>query len=131
MYGYKSCSCAADADRYISKQASLIKIFMEINEICENFIASYGEYLTDAEKCYAKQLTWGLRNVHEYTERFFSLVLMNSYRVFDKSHERYPELLKFIKLNDPLWFERVCKNHEDKIRRCKVSVYPLEEALTA
>ena len=108
-----------------------MKIYKEIFEACDNFLSVYAGFLSDSERCHTMELTWGMLSVDRYKDRFLLLVLMNSYRVFDESHKRYPVLLDWVKKNNPEWLEKVIKDHSEKLRKCKVSVYPLEEALTA
>lgn len=131
MNGYKPLGMTTEADNYISKREDLMKIYKEIFETCDKFLSLYEGFLKESERCRTMQLAWGVRSVERYKNNFLLHVLMNSYNVFDESHKRYPVLLGYVEANNPEWLEKVVKGHNEKLRKCKVSVYPLEEALTA
>lgn len=128
MSAYRACTAVSETNQYITNNASLTRLYREVKEMSERQVERYKSFLTESEKSHALQLIWGLRSVNDYNHHFLVLVLMNSYRVFDESHTRYPQLLKVVKENDPEWVERIEKNHEDKIHRCKVSLFNIEEA---
>ena len=131
MNGYKAGTFAREAETFSSNQETLKKIQNQIRKTADHFVFLYRDCLTDSEKCHAKQLIWGLSSVAEYNRLFLVLVLMNSYKVFDESHERYIALLQVVNKLNPEWIKSITKDHEAKIARCKVSVYPIGEALTA
>lgn len=130
MNGYRAGTFAKEAETFSSNNETLKKIQNQIRKTADYFVFQYHDFLTDAERCYAKQLTWGLSSVADYKNLFLVLVLMNTYKVFNESHERYITLLRVVNNLNPEWVERIEKDHEAKIARCKVSVYPIREALT-
>ena len=128
MSAYRACTAVSETNQYITNNASLTRLYREVSEMCDRQIERYKSFLTEAEKTHAMQLMWGLRSVEDYNHHFLVLVLMDSYRVFDESHARYPQLLKIVRENDPYWVEKIERDHEDKIHRCKVSLFNIEEA---
>ena len=61
----------------------------------------------------------------DYRNRFRSF-LMDAYCVFNETHKRYPRILRAIRLNNPEWVDAFVSDHESKLIRCKVSIYPLD-----
>lgn len=129
--GYIPRAAVSDTANYLSKREDIIRLNQMVGEACEKFLTSYAGFLNGQEKCRAQSLIWGIRSVKEYYNKLLVQVLMASYNVWDESHLRYPVLLDVVKENNPDWVERIVKNHDEKLKKCKVSVYPLEEALTA
>lgn len=131
MNGYKPLGMTSEADNYIAKRDDLKKICKSVFEACDGFLESYKDFLSDSERCVVMKRAWGFQYVSEYKRKILSEVLFGSYKVFDDSHKRYIQLLNVVRVNNPEWIESVIRDHENKIKQCKVSVYPLEEALTA
>ena len=128
---YTARSVCSETENYLSKREDIIRLNRQVGETCEDFLACYESFLSGSEKCQTKSLIWGVRSIREYKNRFLVQVLMASYKVWNESHMRYLELLDAVKENNPEWVERIMRDHESKIKNCKVSVYPLKEALTA
>lgn len=131
MGSYVPRSLVAEADKYATSREDLIRVQQEVSECCEDFLVCYEDFLNGTERCLTQQLSWGIRSLNDYKNKFLRQVLMGSYKVWDKSHLRYLELLKTVQENNPEWVEKVIKDHEHKLSMCKVSVFPIEEALTA
>lgn len=115
---------------YIRNHERLARAYMEVDEEMRKLIERYQSVLTKSEICKMYGEFWGCAAIEQYRNRFFSRVLCNTYNVFDKSHSRYILVLNAIKQNNPEWITAFEHEHEQKLARCKVSVYSLEEALT-
>ena len=112
---------------YIKTNQSLIRERIEAFRESNRIIEDYKEVLNDTDICKAKGLYWGCNSPEEYRHKFLVLVLMEAYRVWDKSHMRYEVLLKAIEQKDPQWKVRFENEHERKLRRCKGTIYTGEE----
>lgn len=114
-----------------AERGSCERMVKEVLKATETLLQLYGGFLTETDIIKAKALTWGVITGEEYMRRFRIHVLMDSYKVWESSHLRYPELLKIVAANNPEWIEGIIKDHDEKIKRCKVCVFPLGEAQTA
>ena len=56
---------------------------------------------------------------------FFVNVLFSSYRVWDESHKKYPEILRLIAEHNPEYLRPAMADHERKLKICKVEVYSI------
>lgn len=126
MSSHKRMTYSADAANYLEKEVSLEEVLKEIMEVEAELLEKYATYLeASGTKSKANGLTFGNESVERYRKRFLYNVLMCSYRVFDASHKRYPELLEAVEKNNPEWLEAIKKDHANKLSICKVDVYPL------
>lgn len=131
MSSYKALGMTSEASNYIEKREDLKRNCKQVFDECEKILALYEDFLNDSERCQTKSLTWGIQFVGEFKLKFVTRVLMNSYKVFNESHLRYEKLLRIVQRNNPEWLDLIVSDHEDKLRKCKVSVFPFKEALTA
>ena len=127
----KRMTYSADAVRYLEKHVSLEKVLKDIREVEEELMEKYADYLEVAGvKSIASGLTFGNETVEAYKRKFFHS-LLNSYRVFDVSHNNYPILLNVVAVNNPEWVDAVKRDHDEKVKRCKVDIYPFDSEKTA
>ena len=120
----------SEAVIYSRNHVTQAKMLAEVVSMCDNLVEKYRSFLTESEICRANTLIWGVKMDYQYRNEFLANILLNSYRVWDESHKRYSELLKIVAENDPAWLQSVMDDHEYKLRRCKVRVFPLGEART-
>ena len=119
----------SEALRYITNNSTSVKMWNRVREACNDLLAKYSDILTNSEVCKAKSLCWGCNTPGEYANKFLVLVLMNGYYVWNESHARYIQLLNAIERENPRWVSRFINEHENKLKRCKVPIYPIGEVV--
>ena len=88
----------------------------------EDLEKKYKEVLGKEGSIKAKCLNTFIREPKDYKCSFMVNALMMCYRVFDKTHAKYPRLLELVSENDPDWLEAIKADHEAKLARCKVPI---------
>lgn len=114
---------ASITEAYLVAHPRIRKQIMDTQDMVDGLVETYKEVLGKDGCIKAKMLNTFVREPWEYKRSFMVCALMASYRVFDKTHEKYPRLLELVQENDPEWLDAVEANHEFKLKRCQVPVY--------
>lgn len=115
---------------YYSERAALanndirkLGLTHDTRERYEVLISRYGDLLTREEQDRAFSLTLGWKITQRYDWDFLCNVLMQAYRVFDKSYTKYEPMLSRVRQYNPEWERALMADHERKMRVCKVPIY--------
>lgn len=111
---------------YIDLNPDKFKLFIETCRFRDVLIERYKSVLPSRQICLASGLIYGCESPQEYAHKFLVLVLMDSYRVFDETHVRYKDILSRIEQYNPEWVESFKREHERKLKMCKVDIFPIE-----
>lgn len=107
----------------ITNDLTKLRLVKEAREQREMLMAVYGDLLDQEGRMRADSIEYGYKTAEKYAEGFLCNVLMQSYRVFDKSHRKYLPLLKRVREHNPEWERALIADHERKLRVCKVHIY--------
>ena len=111
---------------YIDLNPEKFKGFKEACLLRDELIERYRAVIPISQICRANGLIYGCESSEEYGNKFLVWVLMNSYNVFDESHTRYKEILSVIERYNPEWTDRFKRDHDRKVRICKVNIFPIK-----
>lgn len=104
----------------------LVQERQKIFEEAERLISKYMTVLSSSDIIKARTIFWGCDSSDDYSYRFISCVLAQSYNVWDESHLKYVKMLKLIERYNPEWKQLYVDNHERKIKLCKRPIYDCE-----
>lgn len=116
---------ASITETYLASHPKVREQILETRKMVEHLTEMYNEVLGTEGVINAKMLNSSIREAAEYKKSFMYSALMQSYRVFDNSHSKYPRLLELVKENDPEWVKYVEADHDAKLSRCKVPIYKI------
>lgn len=117
---------ASITETYLASHPKVREQILETRKMVEHLTETYNEVLGTEGVINAKMLNSSIREAAEYKKSFMCAALMQSYRVFDKSHSKYPRLLELVKEHDPEWVKHVEADHDAKLSRCKVPIYEIK-----
>ena len=116
---------ASITETYLANHPKVREQILETRKLVDHLTETYKEVLGIGGTINAKVLNSSIREPLEYKKSFMYSALMQSYRVFDNSHSKYPRLLELVKENDPEWVKYVEADHDAKLSRCKVPIYKI------
>ena len=116
---------APGSNWYINLDPKDVERFQKILDMRKHLITCYKPVLNEYLCREAYGITWGRKNYEDYSFGFLVQVLMRSYSVYNETHKRYPIILELIKKHHPEWVRAFERDHEDKLRLCKVEIYPI------
>ena len=116
---------ASITEQYLSHHPEIRQMIKGCQAEMEKLLANYDRVLGTEEKLRAKTLNTFIREPEGYRWSFFVNVLFSSYRVWDESHKKYPEILRLIAEHNPEYLRPAMADHERKLKICKVEVYSI------
>ena len=118
----KAMTEASMTEAYLAHHPNVRQSICETQRLMDDLVKTYQEVLGTEGSIKAKCLNTFIREPKDYKCSFMVNALMMCYRVFDKTHAKYPRLLELVSENDPDWLEAIKADHEAKLARCKVPI---------